>query len=225
MPGSRENPKIEEELLKSIVELGKLAQAHSCRIVKLMHPCVNKLIDEKSRDSTLIQRTLDSFLESMMFGNGNHDFARLVNYYSSVDREGANFYHNYALDDGLLSKMKYPDQLLDLNLPDRKYAIFGSGPLAIRGIRSNQNVDVVVSSKLWNTLSRSENVTCGKMIKKGDIKIFEEFSPILIKNSEKLGDFYYIKLPYILEWKKQSATKKNLRDVSLINEYLSLWRR
>ena len=46
----------------------------------------------------------------------------------------------------LLKKVK------ELNLPQNQYAIFGSGPLAIRGIRDSNDIDLIVKKKLWNKL-------------------------------------------------------------------------
>lgn len=211
-----------KELTKSLVELGKHAKAQSSRLAKLIHPCVDKLIFEKSRDSNAIGRTLDFLLDSMMFGDGNRDFVRLVNYYSKVNREGGNFYHNYALDDGLLSKMKYLNELRELDLPEGEYAIFGDGPLAIRGIKSNSSIELLTSPALWSALSSEDNFE-NSLIKKGHIQIRKTRESVLIKTAEQLGDFFYVKLPYVLETKCQSQKKKDENDVRLIREYLSVW--
>ncbi|GAF93599.1 unnamed protein product, partial [marine sediment metagenome] len=48
--------------------------------------------------------------------------------------------------------MKYLDELKRLDLPKDKYAIFGSGPLAIRGLRENRDLDIIVKPELWEKL-------------------------------------------------------------------------
>jgi len=44
--------------------------------------------------------------------------------------------------------MKYLDELKSLNLPKDKFAIFGSGPLAIRNMRENKDIDIIVNREL-----------------------------------------------------------------------------
>ena len=49
--------------------------------------------------------------------------------------------------------MNYLNELEQLNLPKGKYVIFGSGPLSIRGLRENHDLDILVTEDLWNKLS------------------------------------------------------------------------
>lgn len=218
---------MQEMSLDNIIGLGKIAQSNAQRMASVLHPYVGFLISQDSPDIREIERTLDSLLEAMMFGKGNNDFMRLVTHYLRIDHEGANYYHNSALEDELISKMRYLNELRDLDLPFKEYAIFGSGPLAVRGIRANRDIDIVVSSQLWDSFSRDDIGT--NKIKMGHIEICKDWKPyfsdnsILINNSELIGDFRYVKLPYVLEWKEKSKNKKDKEDVLLIKEYLSLW--
>ena len=41
------------------------------------------------------------------------------------------------------------EELKCLNLPSGEYAIIGSGPMAIRGLREANDIDVVVKKTLW----------------------------------------------------------------------------
>jgi len=45
-------------------------------------------------------------------------------------------------------------ELDKLNLPDDQYAITSSGPLAIRGIREANDLDIIVTPKVWTELSK-----------------------------------------------------------------------
>lgn len=45
-------------------------------------------------------------------------------------------------------------ELKKLNLPKDKYAIFGSGPLAINGIRDSDDIDIIVKSEVWDELAK-----------------------------------------------------------------------
>jgi hypothetical protein len=228
MPEARPGVKAGNELIDKMIELGKIAQANSQRIVSLLHPYVDFLINQDSPDTREIERTLDSLLEAMMFANGNNDFMRLVTHYLGIDSEGANYYHNSVLEDELLSRMRYLDELRSLDFPVDEYAIFGSGPMAVRGIRANRDIDIIVSRELWDRFS-GENIGLNK-INIGHIEICKDWEPyfsdnsILINNSEPIGDFRYVKLPYVLEWKENSKNKKDRTDALLIKEYLSLWK-
>ncbi len=44
--------------------------------------------------------------------------------------------------------MKYLDELKRLDLPLDKYAIFGSRVLAVKGIRENRDLDILVKTGL-----------------------------------------------------------------------------
>ncbi|MBI1999232.1 MAG: hypothetical protein HYS74_01080 [Parcubacteria group bacterium] len=50
--------------------------------------------------------------------------------------------------------MKYLDELKKLRLHCGEYAVFGSGPLAIRGLVENTDIDLVVSGDLWGKLNK-----------------------------------------------------------------------
>jgi hypothetical protein len=53
---------------------------------------VNSLIESKSRDENNIEYTLDVILSLTMHGVGNALYIKLLNYYKTVNSEGANFY-------------------------------------------------------------------------------------------------------------------------------------
>jgi hypothetical protein len=44
--------------------------------------------------------------------------------------------------------------LKKLNLPQNQYVVWGSGPLAIRAIRENKDIDLLVPKQLWNQLAQ-----------------------------------------------------------------------
>ncbi|MEM4181725.1 MAG: hypothetical protein QXX68_01040 [Candidatus Pacearchaeota archaeon] len=110
-------------------------------------------------------------------------------------------------------------------MPEEEYVIFGSGPMAIRGIRPNKDIDLVVSERVWKSFGVLDNL---RKIKMGHIEICKDWSPyfnisVLFDNSETIGDFMYVKLPYVLQWKEKSKKPKDKKDALLIREYLSLW--
>ncbi len=60
--------------------------------------------------------------------------------------------------------MKCLDEVKKLNLPRKKFALFGSAPLAIRGIRENKDIDLIVKKEVWNTLIKKYPVMPEKKI-------------------------------------------------------------
>lgn len=50
------------------------------------------------------------------------------------------------------------DEFRALGLPPGEYAIVSGGVLAIRGIRETNDIDAVVSKKMWNKLKNVNDV-------------------------------------------------------------------
>lgn len=106
--------------------------------------------------------------------------------------------------------MNYLGELSKLNLPKDQYAIFGSGPLAVRKLRENKDIDIIVTKELWNKLIKNKKFKLTKKggLKMGHIEIFNSWHLIkestekLIKNSEMIKGFPFVKLKYVLKWKK-----------------------
>lgn len=118
-------------------------------------------------------------------------------------------------------------ELDKLNLPIGLYAIFGSGPLAIRKIRDSKDIDIIVKEELWIMLSKSYPVLDNGSIRIGFIEIFKDWLPwfseidSLIDDADVIENHRYVKLKYVLKWKKAYAREKDIKDVKLIKEYLS----
>jgi hypothetical protein len=55
---------------------------------------VNKLIAEKCKDKNTIENDLDTLLSLTMHGVGEKLFIKLLEYYKTIDVEGAAFYWN-----------------------------------------------------------------------------------------------------------------------------------
>lgn len=104
--------------------------------------------------------------------------------------------------------MKYLDELKLLNLPAGKFAIFGSGPMAIRGIRESEDLDIIVKQDLWNTLVKKyplllhNNPTCLKI---GHVEIYKDWLELsdkineMIDSAEIITNFPYVQLKYVVE--------------------------
>jgi len=124
--------------------------------------------------------------------------------------------------------MKYLDELKSLNLPAGKFAIFGSGPIAIRGIREPNDIDIIVKQDLWNTLLNQypgnlyHNPTCLKI---GNIEVYKDWPYLsnkvdeMIDSAEIITNFPFVQLKYVMKGKKQFGRKKDLKDIELIQKY------
>jgi len=124
--------------------------------------------------------------------------------------------------------MKFLDELKALNLPVDKFAIFGSGPMAVRGIRETNDLDIIVKPDLWEELKGRYPLNPEKFssIQIGNIEVYNHwgvwFKDIikLIDEADIIDGFRYVKLQRVLEWKKAYNREKDQKDVELINNYL-----
>jgi len=122
--------------------------------------------------------------------------------------------------------MKFLDEIKKLNLPKNKFVIFGSGPLVIRDLRKNKDIDIIVKEDLWKELIKKYKVKDNKLIEIGNMEIFKDWKPWfndankLIDDADIIEGFRFVKLKYVLKWKKEFNREKDRRDVKLIENYL-----
>ena len=123
--------------------------------------------------------------------------------------------------------MKYLDELKKLNLPKGKYAVFGSGPLAIRKIRQNKDIDIIVKEDLWDELKKKYTLAKNGSLTIGDIEIWNNWLPWIkycdriIDDSELIEGICFVKLEHVIEWKKMRNSDKDKKDLELIRAFLS----
>ena len=119
-------------------------------------------------------------------------------------------------------------KLKRFNLPESKFAIFGSGPLGVRGLRQIRDLDVIVTNDLWAELSAKfpvEDLGTHKRITLGNIEVLSkpvlDFSAEdLIAEADVIKGTRFVTLERTLEWKKKMGRKKDIEDVNLIEKYL-----
>lgn len=132
-------------------------------------------------------------------------------------------------NNGLFQKVK------DLKLPLGKYALFGSAPMGIRGLKDCHDVDIIVKEDLWNeyrirkdwevkiTPNGSEYFLNGD----GDVEIWKEWKPgkwdirKLIDGAEIIDELPFVRLETVVEWKKLSGREKDLKDIETIEKFLA----
>jgi hypothetical protein len=124
--------------------------------------------------------------------------------------------------------LKRLENVAKLNLPIDQYLIWGSGPLAIRGIREARDIDIIVTGDLWKKLIKKyEPVGLKKNnINIDDIEIWNDLLSLtnrmdeIITDREIIHGFPFMKLSYTLEWKKGMNIQKHSDDIVLIEDLL-----
>jgi hypothetical protein len=123
------------------------------------------------------------------------------------------------------------EELKKLNLPKGKFAIFGSGPMAVKGLKEPHDLDVIVTEDVFEDLKSRSNFET-KIIKdfeyleKDGIEFLKEWDPVewnverLINEAEMIDGLPFVKLDEILKWKKFENREKDQKDIKLIEEYL-----
>lgn len=120
-------------------------------------------------------------------------------------------------------------QLKKLNIKEDKFILFGSAPMAVRGLKEAHDLDVIVKKDIWKDLIKKypiEKTAMGNpLIRIGDIEIFEDWAPwfknvdILFKDCDIINGIRYVKLKYVIQWKETYSRDKDKKDVALIKDY------
>jgi hypothetical protein len=122
------------------------------------------------------------------------------------------------------------DQLRQLNLPSQGYAVFGSGPLAIRGVIPLANdVDVICREEVWNIVSQAGTVeylpeygvnivvmadgalTFGTKWGIGNFDVDE-----LIATAEIIEGLPFVSLEHVICYKKIRSSEKDLQHLAAL---------
>jgi hypothetical protein len=125
--------------------------------------------------------------------------------------------------ENFLQKLKALDSL---HLSAGNYAICGSGPLAIRNLRSADDIDIVVRSGLWATLSKKYKPYDELHIRIGTIEVWGDFINLthrleeIIDNAELMDGYPFVTLDDTILWKQFLNRPKDQRDIALIKEFL-----
>ncbi len=121
------------------------------------------------------------------------------------------------------------------NLPLGHYAISGSGPMGIRGLRTIGDIDIIVSQTLWTQLAETYGISESNSVQKiispdGEIEFFcEESFPSdsekpsvseMIASADIIDGLSFVRLEHILYFKRKMARPKDLEDIALIEAWL-----
>lgn len=117
-------------------------------------------------------------------------------------------------------------ELKRLNLPADQFAVFGSGPMAIRGIRQAKDLDVAIKDDFFNLLKEKYKEAKPGQINVGNIEIFAAWNSLLdnaesvIDRADIINGVRFIKLNDLMIWKKKLGREKDLLDIKIIKDYL-----
>jgi hypothetical protein len=114
-----------------------------------------------------------------------------------------------------------------MDLPPDGYALFGSGPIAIRGLLDDiGDLDVIVTAQIWKRVRETgtvvlygdhETVDLGKGLTFGRSWAYGHFDiEQLIGNSEVIDGLSFVRLSAVLEYKRIAERPKDLRHLELI---------
>lgn len=126
------------------------------------------------------------------------------------------------------------EELKKMNLPDSQYAIFGSGPMAVRGIKATDDLDVVVLDGLYQEIRKKYQ----EKEKQGNKKVFNYLEPKqgieiistneslfgepeeVIARAELIDGLRFVTLDDLIVWKKKVARPKDFQHIKMIKDYL-----
>lgn len=125
-------------------------------------------------------------------------------------------------------------ELKKLSLLQGEYAVFGSGPMWVRGIRESNDLDVIACGTAWEWAKKNGKVLIKEnsglecvQFADGNIEVYHDWYPgkwdvdELIKTAERVDGIPFVRLEYVVDWKKKMGREKDGKDLILIQEYLS----
>lgn len=125
------------------------------------------------------------------------------------------------------------DKVKNLDIPLGEYALFGSAAMGIRRLRECNDINIIVKKGLFDNLKKDSKWRCGvkentgsEFLEKDGVEIvceweFPDFNVNdLIDESEIIMGLPFVKLQYIVEWKKKKKRKIDLEDIEVITNYL-----
>ena len=127
--------------------------------------------------------------------------------------------------------MTFVQQVQALGFPQGSYAVFGSGPLAVRGIRAAADIDIIVTEALFGELAKDLSWQKRQLrdhhpaLQRESVEVFCTWAPgswdidDLIAHAESIGGVPFVQLAAVIEWKQLRDSDKDKEDLVLIAAY------
>ena len=132
-----------------------------------------------------------------------------------------------------LNRHKF-DAIKALNLPLGQYAIASSGALGIRNLRIINDIDIIVTQELWDTLAKQYGITTENGFNRivfpdgiveaiSNSSFFEDKNaPSIItriENADIIDGLPFETLDDVIHFKQKMGREKDLADILLIKSY------
>ncbi|MCL4400344.1 hypothetical protein M1506_03695 [Patescibacteria group bacterium] len=122
------------------------------------------------------------------------------------------------------------ERVRDIGLPAGGYAIFGSGPMAVRGLRDCRDIDVIVIAEVFDEYKGASGWDIKELndveyLFRNDVELWKEWGPgewdikQLIEDSEVIEGLPFVRLTEVLKWKKILKREKDLKDIEILEAY------
>ena len=123
-------------------------------------------------------------------------------------------------------------KLKELNFPLGEYVLVGSGPLAARGIREANDLDIAVTKKLWDELFLSKDYVkverYGKIfLEADDIDVIGQLDweayPTTVESAilsaDIINGYPFLNIEETIKFKKALGREKDFKDIELLEVY------
>jgi hypothetical protein len=130
--------------------------------------------------------------------------------------------------------MNIPKLVKEQNLPKGEYIVVASGILNALGIRDSDDIDLVITPKLYIKLKnqgwKEVNKGTYKVLEKGPFEVGlcwdsdENETPNLqnlLANAVYIDEVPFASIYRVKEWKHKMGREKDLKDLKLIQDYLN----
>lgn len=133
-----------------------------------------------------------------------------------------------------MEKQKIISLIKSLNLPLDDMAVFGSGPICVRGWRDLKDIDLIARENVYEmakgmgemmeTVSETEGVRIVR--DEAEIEIFKHWTPgewnvdELIDSADVIDGVRFVTLKNVMKWKRLLGRDKDQSDVELIEKEL-----
>src|SRR3989344_4220256 len=110
--------------------------------------------------------------------------------------------------------MTLTERVKELHFHRGEYAVFGSGPMEAHGLRHAHDIDIIVTSDLFQKCKENPEWIARELrdhhqsLKKGDIELYDSWAPdswdipAMINDAEIIEGVAFVRLETVLDWKK-----------------------